>query len=78
MDDLSPGVERERARPADVRPATGKVGAAIRQHLVSFAAVGAGVLALVLLGLLGGQWQRGGLLGLLLLIVGVVLYRRGR
>jgi hypothetical protein len=78
MDDLSPGVERERARPAAVRPATGNVGAAIRQHLVSFAAVGAGVLALVLLGLLRGQWQTGGLLGLLLLIVGVVLYRRGR
>jgi pilus assembly protein CpaE len=78
MDDLSPGVERERARPGAARPATGNVGAAIRQHLVSFAAVGAGVLALVLLGLLRGQWQTGGLLGLLLLIVGVVLYRRGR
>ena len=34
--------------------------------------------ALALLGLLRGQWQTGALVGLMFLVVGVILYRRGR
>lgn len=77
-DDLSPEMESQHAQPGALRRGTRKVGAAIREHLVSYASVAAGFLAVALFGLLRDQWSTGVLLGLMLLIGGVILYRRGR
>jgi pilus assembly protein CpaE len=78
MDELSPEAQTRDAQPRPVRQTMQKRGAAIKEHLLSYGFVAVGVLVVALLGLLRGQWQTGGLIGLMFLVAGVILYRRGR
>jgi pilus assembly protein CpaE len=76
--DASPKtVSRDRQR-RPIRQDAQKVGAVIKEHLMSYAFGAAGVLSVALLGVLGGQWRTGAVLGLMCLVVGLILYRRGR
>jgi hypothetical protein len=48
------------------------------RRILSYTLFILGVLVLVLIGLLGGEWLLGIALGLILAVVGAILYRRGK
>ena len=48
------------------------------RHIISYILIVLGVVLLLALGLAGGNWLTGVLLGLVFVIVGVVFYRRGK
>ncbi len=48
------------------------------RHLISYVLFILGVILLLALGLAGGRWVTGVLLGLVLAIVGLIFYRRGK
>jgi hypothetical protein len=48
------------------------------RHLLSYVLFILGVVVLLLIGLLAGEWLLGILLGLVFVVVGFIFYRRGR
>jgi hypothetical protein len=48
------------------------------RHLLSYVLFILGVVVLLLIGLLAGEWLLGILLGLAFAVVGFIIYRRGR
>jgi hypothetical protein len=48
------------------------------RHILSYALIAVGVIFFLLIGLLGRQWLLGAGLGGVLVIAGVIFYRRGK